>query len=291
MKKSNKPITIATWKHGYKANLKAYEILINNGTALDAVEFGINVTELDSEVRTVGYGGYTDDKGEVTLDACIMDHLGNAGSVVYLKDIKNPISVARKVMENSKHVMLAGSGAQEFALKHGFKKEDILFSKSKKEWKNWIKNKTELKNLINEDNHDTITMLALDNKGNLAGGSSTSGLRYKLHGRVGDSPIIGSGVFVDNSIGAAGATGQGEEIMKTIGSFLVVELLKQGYHPQKACEEAIARIKNKYKIIDFQVAYIALRIDGEVGAAAIENGFSYVLSCDNETSLNKVVKK
>ena len=126
MKKSNKPITIATWKHGYKANLKAYEILINNGTALDAVELGINVTELDLEVRTVGYGGYADDKGEVTLDACIMDHLGNAGSVVYLKDIKNPISVARKIMENSKHVMLAGSGAQEFALNNGFKKEDMF---------------------------------------------------------------------------------------------------------------------------------------------------------------------
>ena len=245
MKKSNKPIVIATWKHGYKANLKAYEILHNNGIALDAVEFGINITESDPEVRTVGYGGYTDNKGKVTLDACIMDHLGNAGSVVYLEDIKNPISVARKVMESSKHVMLAGIGAQNFALKNGFKKEDLLFSKSKKDWESWRKNKSELKNLINEDNHDTITMLALDNQGNLAGGSSTSGLRYKLHGRVGDSPIVGSGVFVDNSIGAAGATGQGEEIMKTVGSFLIVELLKQGYHPQEACEEAIKRIRNK----------------------------------------------
>ena len=193
-------------------------------------------------------------------------------------------------MEDSNHVMLVGGGAQKFALKHGFKKENILHSKSKEDWENWVKDKPQLKNLINEDNHDTITMLALDNKGNLAGGSSTSGLRYKLNGRVGDSPIIGSGVFVDNSIGAAGATGQGEEIMKTVGSFLIVELLKQGYHPQKACEEAIKRISTKYSKIDFQVAYIALRSDGEIGAAAIENGFSYVLSCDNETTLNKVVK-
>ena len=289
MEKSKKPIVIATWRHGYNANLKAYEILHNNGIALDAVEFGINVTELDPKVRTVGYGGYTDNKGKVTLDACIMDHLGNAGSVVYLQDIKNPISVARKVMENSNHVMLAGAGAQSFALKNDFKKEDILYSKSKEDWKEWVQNKSKLKNLINEDNHDTITMLALDNKGNLAGGSSTSGLRYKLHGRVGDSPIIGSGVFVDNTIGAAGATGQGEEIMKTVGSFLIIELLKQGYHPQKACEEAIKRIRSKYNKIDFQAAYIALRIDGEIGAAAIQNGFSYVLSYNNQTSLNKVV--
>ena len=278
MAKSNKPIAIATWKHGYKATLKAHEILNNNGSALDAVEFGINVTEADPEVRTVGYGGYTDSKGVVTLDACIMDHLGNAGSVVYLKDIKYPISVARKVMEDSPHVMLAGIGAQEFALKNGFKKENILFNKSKEDWKNWKQNKPELKNLINEDNHDTITMLALDNNGNLAGGSSTSGLRYKLHGRVGDSPIIGSGVFVDNSIGAAGATGQGEEIMTMVSSFLIVELLKKGYHPQKACEEAIERIRKKHDLIDFQVAFIALRKDGEIGAAAINNGFSYILS-------------
>ena len=291
MKKTKKPTVIATWKHGYKANLKAYEILCNNGTALDAVEFGINVIELDPEVRTVGYGGYTDNRGHVTLDACIMDYLGNAGSVVYLEGIKKPISVARKVMEKSKHVMLAGNGAQSFALKNGFKKEDVLHPQSKEEWDSWVQNELELKNIINEDNHDTVTMLAIDNKGNLAAGSSTSGLRYKLHGRVGDSPIIGSGVFVDNSIGAAGATGQGEEIMKTVGSFLIVELLKQGYHPQEACEEAIKRIQDKYKSIDFQVAYIALRVDGEIGAAAIKNGFSYVQSYDSETSLNKVVRK
>ena len=288
MIKLNKPIAISTWEHGYKANLKAYEVLNNNGSALDAVELGINVTELDPEVRTVGYGGYTDHKGQVTLDACIMNHLGNAGSVVYLQGFKNPISIARQVMEKSNHVMLAGSGAEEFALKNGFKKEDILFKQSKQDWESWKNNNQQSKNIINEDNHDTITMLALDNTGNLAGGSSTSGLRYKLHGRVGDSPIIGSGVFVDNEIGAAGATGKGEEIIKTVGSFLVVELLKQGYHPQEACEEAIKRIQNKYDIIDFQVAYIALRIDGQIGAAAINDGFSYVVSRKNITSINKV---
>ena len=288
MKRLKKPIAIATWKHGYNGTLKAEEILNNSGSALDAIEFGINVTENDPEVRTVGYGGYTDQDGNVTLDACIMDHLCNAGSVVYLKDIKNPISVARKVMEKSDHVMFAGSGAQKFAIKHGFKKEDILFEQSKEDWTAWKKKKLKLSNLINEDNHDTITMLTLDKNGHLAGGSSTSGLRYKSDGRVGDSPIIGSGVFVDNSIGAAGATGQGEEIMKTVGSFLIVELLKQGYHPQKACEEAVNRITKKYDTIDFQAAYIALRIDGEVGAAAINNGFTYILSKDNQTTTHSV---
>ena len=137
MKRLKKPIAIATWKHGYKGTLKAEEILNNNGSSLDAVEFGINVTENDPEVRTVGYGGFTDQDGNVTLDACIMDHLGNAGSVVYLKDIKNPISVARKVMEKSDHVMFAGRGAQKFALKHGFKKENILFKQSKEDWIAW----------------------------------------------------------------------------------------------------------------------------------------------------------
>ena len=288
MKNSKIPIAIATWKHGYNATIKAGKILNNNGSALDAVEFGINITEEDPEVRTVGYGGYSDKNGEVTLDACIMDHHGNAGSVVYLKDIKYPISVARKVMEKSEHVMLAGNGAQNFAIKHGFKKENILHKQSYKDWNEWKKSKKKLDNLINEDNHDTITLLAIDKKGNLSGGSSTSGLRYKLGGRVGDSPIIGSGVFVDNSIGAAGATGQGEEIMKTVGSFLIVELMKQGYHPQKACEEANKRIIKKYDKFNFQVAYIALRADGEIGASAIQNGFSYILSLNNKITTNEV---
>ena len=283
MNRIKKPIVISTWKHGYVANVKAYDILINGGFALDAIEYGINVTEADPKVRTVGYGGYADDKGEVTLDACIMDHKGNAGSVVFLKDIMHPISVARKVMENSNHVMLAGKGAQEFALSNGFKKENIISIQSIKDWEDWCKNEKEINNLINEDNHDTITMICIDNMGNLAAGSSTSGLRYKMHGRVGDSPIIGSGCYVDNDIGAAGATGHGEEIMKTVGSHLIVELMRQGIHPQVACKEAVDRIKRKYNSIDFQVAYIALRIDGKIGFAATDDSFSYNLSVNNST--------
>jgi len=288
MNRSKNPLVIATWKHGYKASKNAYKLLKNNNFALDSVESGVKIAELDSEIRTVGYGGYTDQDGNVTLDASIMDHLGNAGAVAYLKEIKHPISVARKIMENSNHVMLVGEGAQKFALKNGFKKENILLSQSEKDWLEWKKNKNVNKNIISEDNHDTITLLAQDYKGNFAAACSTSGLRYKLNGRVGDSPIIGSGIYVDNEIGAAGATGQGEEIMKNVGSFLIIELMKQGYHPQKACEEANQRIINNNSKIDFQVAYIALRKDGEIGSSAISDGFSYVLSSNSRTIINSV---
>jgi isoaspartyl peptidase/L-asparaginase-like protein (Ntn-hydrolase superfamily) len=288
MKRSKKSIVIATWKHGYKATHKAYNMLNNNGFALDAVEAGVRVTESDSDIRTVGYGGYTDQDGNVTLDASIMDHLGNAGSVAYLKEIKHPISVARRIMEKSSHVMLVGDGAQKFALQNGFKKENILYNQSKEDWLEWKKNKNALNNLISEDNHDTITLLAQDKKGNFAAACSTSGLRYKLNGRVGDSSIIGSGIYVDNEIGAAGATGQGEEIMKSVGSFLILELMKKGYHPQHACEEANHRIIKKYTKIDFQVAYIALRADGEKGASAINNGFSYILAQNSKTTIHSI---
>lgn len=277
IKRSKTPIVISTWKHGFEGNSIAMDVLLKNKSALDAVEMGVRCTESDPKVRTVGYGGYPDHSGEVSLDASIMDHLNNAGSVVYLKKIKHPISVARKVMESSNHVMLAGLGAYEFARSHGFKKKNLLSSEAKKDWIKWTKTKDEKE--VSDKNHDTITQLALDVRGNLSGASTTSGLAYKLKGRVGDSPIIGSGLFVDNNIGAAGGTGLGVEIMKTVGSFLIVELMKQGYSPNKACEEAIQRvIKNHSKKINFQVAYIALRKDGKIGAAALNKGFSYVLN-------------
>ena len=281
---SNQPVVISTWKHGLKANKHASKIISKKGLALDVVEEGVRVTESDSKVRTVGYGGYTDNLGNVTLDAAIMDHNNNAGSVAYLKNIKHPISVARKVMEESKHVMLAGSGAYDFAIQYGFKHENILTEESKKDFLKWKKGK--IKNIPTDENHDTITQLALDTHGNLAAACTTSGLAYKLNGRVGDSPIVGSGLFVDNNIGAAGATGAGEEIMKSVGSFLIVELMNQGYSPSKACKEAISRIIKKHnKKIEFQVAFIALRKDGKVGAAAINNGFSYILYNKNTNNV------
>ena len=286
MTKRYNPVTISTWKHGYEASEKSIKILNNNGTALDAVEQAVRLTEANPNVRTVGYGGYTDKEGFVTLDASIMDHNGNAGSVAFLKNIKHPISVARKIMEKSNHVMLVGTGAEDFAYNNGFIKEDIVSKESKKNWKEWLINKVDIANT--QDNHDTIATLALDVRSNLAAACTTSGLAYKEHGRVGDSPIIGSGIYVDNDIGCAAGTGCGEEIMKTVGSFLIVELMRQGYNPIQACKEAIQRIIKKYNKVDFQAAYIAIRKDGKIGYASIQKNFYYIASSEKGTDICKV---
>src|SRR5690606_12578358 len=241
-KQQNKPIVISTWDFGIAANQAAWNILATGGRALDAVEQGVWVPEADPKNQSVGYGGLPDRDGFVTLDACIMDEFGNCGSVAALEHIKHPISVARKVMEKTPHVMLAGDGALQFALENGFKKENLLTKESEKAWKEWLK-KAEYKPIMNIENqhfspnklpgnqynHDTIGMLALDNRGNLSGACTTSGMAFKMHGRVGDSPIIGAGLYVDNEIGAATSTGVGEEVVRTVGSFLVVELMRQGY--------------------------------------------------------------
>jgi len=268
------PLVIATW-HVENATAKAMEVLQSGGTALDAVEQGCMVEEADIKNSSVGKGGLPDRDGNVTLDACIMDKHGNCGSVVYLQDITHAVSVARKVMEDTPHVMLAGEGAKQFAISQGFKEEDLLTESSKKAWEDW-KVKSEYKPIINIENHDTIGMLAIDKNGDIAGACTTSGLAYKMQGRVGDSPIIGSGLFIDNEIGGCVATGLGEEVVKTVGSFLVVELMRQGKTPQEACEEAISRIVNKpnsdYK--NFQVGYIAVNKKGETGSYSIHQWFS-----------------
>lgn len=268
------PLVIATW-HVKSATAKAMEVLQSGGNALDAVEQGCMVEEADIKNSSVGKGGLPDRDGNVTLDACIMDKHGNCGSVVYLQDITHAVSVARKVMEDTPHVMLAGEGAKQFAISQGFKEEDLLTESSKKAWEDW-KVKSEYKPIINIENHDTIGMLAIDKNGDIAGACTTSGLAYKMQGRVGDSPIIGSGLFIDNEIGGCVATGLGEEVVKTVGSFLVVELMRQGKTPQEACEEAISRIVNKpnsdYK--NFQVGYIAVNKKGETGSYSIHQWFS-----------------
>ena len=287
--RSRKPIAISTWDHGIKANKEAMKILLSNGSALDAVEAGVKLSEADPAIQSVGFGGRPDRDGSVTLDASIMDAQGNAGSVAYLQDIKHPVSVARKVMELTDHVMLVGRGAKSFAISHGFEEENLLTEKSRKAWLKW-KKKSDENNISNpNDNHDTISLLVQDLDGKLAGACTTSGLAYKIPGRVGDSPIIGAGLYVDNEIGAAAATGLGEAVIKTAGSFLVVELMNQGYNPQKACEEALERIISRHDgDPEFQVAYIALRKDGELGAAAIQRGFKYALSKDNNNKLHTV---
>jgi N4-(beta-N-acetylglucosaminyl)-L-asparaginase len=288
--KINKPIVISTWNFGVQANGAAWEILKNNGRALDAVEAGVKIPEGDPNERSVGYGGRPDRDGRVTLDSCIMDEFSNIGSVACLEHIKHPISVARAVMEKTPHVMLVGDGALQFALSQGFKKENLLVEASEKEWKEWLKT-SQYKPIANIENHDTIGMIALDAHGNLSGACTTSGMAFKMHGRVGDSPIIGAGLYVDNEIGAATATGHGEEVIRITGCHLVVELMRQGKSPQKACEEAVARIvkltKNRGKELkDIQVGFIALNKKGQYGSYCIQSGFNYAV---NDNSGNKLI--
>jgi N4-(beta-N-acetylglucosaminyl)-L-asparaginase len=272
----NKPIVLSTWNFGLAANVEAWKILSAGGRALDAVEAGAKVPEADPTEITVGYGGLPDRDGHVTLDACIMDELGNCGSVVCLKHIVHAVSVARAVMEKTPHVMLAGEGALQFALANGFKKKKLLTPRSEKAWKEWQK-KAEYKPVINIENHDTIGIIALDAKGNLSGACTTSGMAYKMHGRVGDSPIIGAGLYVDNEIGAATATGVGEEVVKIVGCHLVVELMRQGNAPEEACRLAVERIlkKNPAKAKEVQVGFLALNKNGEYGAYCLQKGFTF----------------
>ncbi len=266
------PVVIGTWNVPDPVT-KAWEVIQEGKSALDAIEAGCRVEEANEEGQSVGIGGLPDRDGHVTLDACIMNSEGDYGAVVYLKDIKHPISVARKVMEETPHVLMAGEGARQFALEQGFKSENLLTENSRKAWEEWKKT-SKYEPIINIENHDTIGMLAIDKDGNISGGCTTSGLAYKMAGRVGDSPIIGSGLFVDNEIGAATATGLGEEVLKTVGSFLIVELMRQGMSPQAACEEAIQRIvKKNPNHENFQVGYIAVNKKGETGAYSIHEGF------------------
>ncbi len=281
------PIVIATWDVP-NATAKAWEVLQNDRSALDAVEMGCMVEEANAEGQSVGLGGLPDRDGNVTLDACIMNKEGNYGAVVCMQNIIHPISVARKVMEETPHVILAGKGAEKFAVSEGFKRENLLTEASKKKWEEWKKT-SKYKPIINIENHDTIGMLAIDKNGDISGGCTTSGLAYKMAGRVGDSPIIGSGLFIDNEVGGATATGMGEEVLKTVGSFLIVELMRQGRTPQEACEEAIARIIKKSPNIEgFQVGYIAMNKQGETGAYCIHEGFS-TTKYENGTNENTPV--
>ena len=300
---SLKPIVISTWDFGVAANQAAWKVLHAGGRALDAVEQGVWVPEADPKNQTVGYGGLPDRDGRVTLDACIMDENGNCGSVAGLEFIKHPISVARQVMEKTPHVMLVGDGALQFALENGFKKENLLTEESEKAWKEWLKTakyapSMNIENKLydkvaptklpgNQYNHDTIGMLAIDKSGNISGACTTSGMAYKLHGRVGDSPIIGAGLYIDNEIGGATSTGVGEEVIRNVGSFLVVELMRQGLSPEAACKEAVMRIIRKKPAIakEIQVGFLAINKKGEYGAYAIQKGFSYAVCTEKQNDL------
>jgi N4-(beta-N-acetylglucosaminyl)-L-asparaginase len=300
---SRRPIVIATWNEGIAANKAAWQILRNKGRALDAVEAGVRVTE-DSINCCVGLGANPDRNGIVTLDACIMDEAGNCGSVGALERIKHPVSVARKVMENTPHVMLVGEGAQQFAMAEGFTLEpQKLSADAEKSYKEWLE-KSEYKPAINIENkghgpfapshldngdlnHDTIGMVALDAMGNLSGSCTTSGMGFKMRGRLGDSPIIGAGLYVDNEVGAATATGLGEEVIKICGTHLVVEFMRQGYKPEAACRKAVERTvkRDAKKAAINQVGFIAINKKGEYGGFCLQKGFNYAVCYADDKNL------
>jgi N4-(beta-N-acetylglucosaminyl)-L-asparaginase len=284
----NGPIVLSTWIHGLEANRAAWKVLSEGGRAIDAVEKGVKVTEADITNRSVGVGGRPDRDGHVTLDASIMDHEGKCGSVGFLEGIKHPISVARAIMEKTQHVLLVGDGAKKFAIDYGFEKSKTPLPEVKKDWKKWKKENKEVykKPEINHENHDTIGLIAMDQNGDLSGACTTSGWAYKMHGRIGDSPIIGAGLFVDNEIGACTATGLGEAIIRIAGSHTVVELMRHGYTPLEACKEAVNRIIKKNKdLTNLQCCFLALDKKGNVGAYSVYSGFNYALKTKDEDKM------
>jgi isoaspartyl peptidase/L-asparaginase-like protein (Ntn-hydrolase superfamily) len=278
--KTDGPLVLSTWNHGLAANEGAWQVLSKGGSALDAVEKGVMVTEADLTNRSVGVGGRPDRDGHVTLDACIMSGDSRCGSVAFLEGLAHPINVARAVMERTQHVMLVGAGAHKFAIEQGFETAKMPIPEVKKDYEKWRKENKDLfkKPEINHENHDTIGMIAMDANGQLAGACTTSGWAYKMHGRVGDSPIIGAGLFVDEEVGAATATGLGEAIVRVAGSHTVVELMRQGLSPEAACKEACMRIIRKNKdLTGLQCGFIAIDKNGNYGGYSIFAGFNYAL--------------
>ena len=302
---TQKPIVISTWDSGMPVNAEAWKILSVNGKSIDAVEAGAIYIE-DTINCCVGLGGFPDRDGIVTLDACIMDEKANCGAVAGLEQIKHPISVARKVMEKTPHVILVGNGAQQFAIENGFKKESAeLSTDAKNAYKGWLE-KTKYQPEINIENkktsgpfapaffddgtpnHDTMGLIAMDANGDLSGAVTTSGMAFKVHGRVGDSPIIGAGLFVDNEIGAATSSGVGEEVIRICGTHLVVELMRQGLSPENACKKAVERIvkRDSIKAATLQVGFLAINKKGQYGAYAIQKGFVYSVKSNNENQIH-----
>ncbi len=307
------PLVVSTWDFGVPANQAAWTILATGGRAVDAVEAGARIPEADLKNHTVGRAGYPDRDGHVTLDASIMDEFGNCGAVAAMEYIAHPISVARRVMDKTPHVLLVGEGATQFAIEQGFTREELLTPESREAWQKWRQTNSGYKPVPNRENkdygahspeggvvpgaavpggpgnHDTLGMLALDRQGNLAGACTTSGMAWKMRGRVGDSPIIGAGLYVDNSVGAATSTGVGEEVIRNAGSFLVVELMRQGRSPEDACKEAVRRILQRKvnRDRDFQVGFLAISRMGDIGAWAVQKGFTYaVCNTSNQSEVH-----
>ena len=283
------PVVISS-ANGMKATARAMEILKGGGKPLDGVIAGVNIVEDDPNDDSVGYGGLPNEDCEVELDASVMDGLTcRCGAVAALKYIKNPSKVARLVMERTDHILLVGDGALDFAIKMGFQKENLLTEDSRKKWLEWRSNLSATDAWLSEEqegtpfgavikHYGTINCLAVDSAGNVAGTTTTSGLAWKIAGRVGDSPIIGAGLYVDNEIGAAGSTGRGEANIKVCGAHTVIELMRQGKTPEQACIETLERVVkttkekrllNKEGRPNFQLNFYAVTKRGEFGAAAL----------------------
>lgn len=288
-----RPCFVSTWPFGKPANDQALKTLTRGGTVLDAIEQGIHIIEADAANTSVGLGGTPNAVGVVQLDACIMDGIGHrAGSVAAIEDVLHPISAARLVMDKTKHVMLVGSDARKFALEHGLEARNLLTEGRRKAWRKWHLEQASDKEEqapTPADNHDTIALVGVDSKGNMAGGCSTSGLGYKTPGRVGDSPILGSGLYVDNEVGAAGATGVGENVMRYCATFMIVEAMSRGASPTDACVQTIHRIakKDPRELKDLHINFIALDKFGRHGAAGTNGSFRYAVTSVNGSEVLK----
>jgi N4-(beta-N-acetylglucosaminyl)-L-asparaginase len=281
---------VSTWDFGKAANAAALAKLKAGGTPLDAVEAGARVPEADPENHSVGYGGYPDRDGHVTLDAIIMDEDGRVGAVAALEDVVHAISAARLVMEKTPHTMLVGEGARRFALDQGMERTNLLTPAAEKAWREWLKT-AEYRPVANIENHlpappgsalnhDTIGIIARGADGHLSAACTTSGMAFKMRGRVGDSPQAGCGLFVERGVGAAVSTGVGEEVIRVAGTARVVASMRGGMAPEAACREAcehIARLRGD-AIKGLQVGFLALGKDGTVGAYALVPGFTYAVT-------------
>jgi isoaspartyl peptidase/L-asparaginase-like protein (Ntn-hydrolase superfamily) len=275
-------VVIATWPFGLPASEVAWKALENGAAPLDAVIAGVSHCEDDSSVDSVGYGGLPDASGEVTLDACVMDADGRCGGVACLRRIRHAAQVARAVMDRTPHVLLVGEAATAFAVSQGFQESNLLSPEAAAKYEAWRKeNPSAARPRVpgGGKGHDTIGILALDRRGRIAGACTTSGRAYKLPGRVGDSPIIGAGLYVDGEVGAAAATGVGEEVIKVAGSFAVVEHMRSGASPQEAIDRVLRRIEKRRGDRDTDVSFVALRKDGEAAGSSLraQTNFKYAL--------------
>ena len=270
---------LATWDHGLPANACALQALRAGGSAMDAVVAGSELTETSNGQRSVGLGGLPDRDGIVTLDAAVMGDDARAGSVACVRGVAHPVRLARLVMDRTPHVMLVGEGAQRFAREQGMEvREPPLDDEQRDRWQAWLK-EGRYAPVVNIENHDTISMIALDDAGCMAVASTTSGLAFKMHGRVGDSPIVGSGLFVDRGVGGAVATGLGEAVLRTAGASAIVEMMRAGRSPQEACEELVHRMIERVPgSQSYQVGVLAMDYTGRIGGFAVQHGFTYALA-------------